>query len=415
MTDVANIAVVGASGKMGRGIALLMLQKLSFSQKGSHPHLKLIDVNEQSFPGLKAYLKTHMTRFSERNILKVREYYADEEEIVSNSDAIDAFVHRALMMVNCSTEISHVSKADWVFEAAFEEIPIKTALLKSISGLTSGWVFSNTSSIPIHLLAEESGLKGHLIGFHFYNPPPVQKLLEIIPSKYTAPELKDLAFKLSMELEKQPVLSADVAGFIGNGHFSREILFACQMAKEESIPFVDQMTRKFLLRPMGIFQLLDYVGLSIATHLLTIMRAHLPDPTFDAPLVTALYEAGIRGGQNADGAQLDGIFRYEKGEPVAVFSLHEKKYVPLQNIDMGPVPLNLDWKRALKEKTPLAPYFEALRKEESSGAKAACRFLTASKAIEEKLVQDRVAASLKDVGIVLKEGFHHLYAPHEVW
>lgn len=415
MTDVAHIAVVGASGKMGRGIALLMLQKLAFSSKDAHPHLKLIDVNDQSFPGLKAYLKTHMTRYAERNILKVREYYKDEEEIISNGDAIDAFVHRALMMVNCSTEISHVSKAEWVFEAAFEEIPIKVELLKNVAAMTSGWVFSNTSSIPIHLLAEKSGLKERLIGFHFYNPPPVQKLLEVIPSKYTSPELKDLAFKLCLELEKQPVLSADVAGFIGNGHFSREILFACHLAQEESIAFVDQMTRKFLLRPMGIFQLLDYVGLSIATHLVEIMRTYLPDSSFDAPLVSALYEAGIRGGQNAEGAQLDGIFRYEKGEPVAVFSLQDKKYVPLPHVEMGQVPLGLDWKRALKEKTPLAPYFEALRKDETKGAKAACRFLTASKAIEEKLVQDHVAASLKDVGIVLKEGFHHLYAPHEVW
>lgn len=415
MTGAANIAVVGASGKMGRGIALLMLQKLSFAPKGSHSHLKLIDLNEQSFPGLKAYLKTHMTRFAERNILKVREYYADDEEIVSNGDAIDAFVHGALMMVNCSTEISHVAKADWVFEAAFEEIPIKAALLKSVAGLTSGWVFSNTSSIPIHLLAEESGLKERLIGFHFYNPPPVQKLLEVIPSKYTSPELKDLAMKLCLELEKQPVLSADVAGFIGNGHFSREILFACQMVQEESIAFVDQMTRRFLLRPMGIFQLLDYVGLSIATHLVEIMRKHLPDPAFDAPLLKALYEAGIRGGQTAEGAQQDGIFQYQNGIPTAVYSLSDRKYVPLQPMEMGQVPLNLDWKRALKEKAPLAPYFEALKKDSSKGAQAACSFLTASKEIEDKLVKDRVAASLKDVGIVLKEGFHHLYAPHEVW
>src|SRR6185295_16568588 len=101
------------------------------------------------------------------------------------------------------------------------------------------FVLSNTSSIPIHLLASESGLKDQLIGFHFYNPPAVQKLVELIPQERAgevADEVADEVLAISQELAKKMnkivVYSRDVAGFIGNGHFSREIALACRFVEE---------------------------------------------------------------------------------------------------------------------------------------------------------------------------------------
>lgn len=396
---------------MGRGIALLIL--LSNALRGTNEpfHLNLIDLNPASFPDLKAYLRSHLLKFAERNIIKVRKLFADDPHVVSNSEAIDAFISRTMDSIDCSTHIGHVEGADFVFEAAFEEIPVKVELLKKAQALSKGWFFTNTSSIPIHLLAEQSGLKERLVGLHFYNPPPVQKLLEIIPSKYTDPQLLEIAFSIAKEMNKVAVQSKDVAGFIGNGHFSREILLAAQLAEKSSIEFVDAVTRDYLLRPMGIFQLLDYVGWDVALNLMKVMRAELPDAQFQSPLLEKYYAAGVRGGQTADGHQKDGVFRYAEGLPKAVFDLATRSYKPFN----APFPpLSLTWKKALKEKTDLSPYFKALQIDPSEGAQMAVQFLKDSKAIEEFLVSTGVAVSLQDVGIVIKEGFHHLYAPHEV-
>lgn len=413
MNAYSSFAVIGASGKMGRGIALLILYANVL--RGTHVpfHLNLIDINRETFSGLKAYLHSHLLKFAERNIAKVRQLFKDNPEIVSNSEAIDAFLHHVMGCINCSTHIGHVEGADLVFEAAFEEVSVKVDLLKKASQLTKGWFFTNTSSIPIHLLAEESGLKERLVGLHFYNPPPVQKLLEIIPSRYTDPRLLDLSMTLSKEMNKIPIQSQDVAGFIGNGHFSREILYAFQ-AKDLSIEEVDFVTREFLLRPMGIFQLLDYVGWDVASNLLKIMSRYLPDPSFQSSHLEQYFVQGIRGGQTADGEQKEGIFKYEGHKPVAVYDLATKTYRPLKIRSMGEVPLGLSWKKALKDKMDLKPFFEVLKTENSEGSRYAMQFLKHSKNIEDLLVSTGVSKSLKDVGVVLKEGFHHLYAPHEV-
>lgn len=399
---------------MGRGIALLLLLANALRELNDPFHLNLIDINRDSFAGLKAYLRTHLLKFAERNIVRVRKLFAHDPEIVSNSEALDAFLNHVMNLVNCSTHIGHIEGSELVFEAAFEEISIKVDLLKRASQISQGLFFTNTSSIPIHLLAKQSGLDGRLIGLHFYNPPPVQKLLEIIPSEFTDPKLTEIAFGIAKEMNKVAVLSKDVAGFIGNGHFSREILFAAHLASETSIEAVDFVTREFLLRPMGIFQLLDYVGWDVAVNLLNVMRQQLPDPSFESSLLASYYAQGIRGGQTAEGHQKDGVFHYEDGRPVSLYDLKTRSYRPLTPLKLGNVPLGLSWKKALKEKTDLAPYFKALQGDASEGAQLAIQFLVASKAIEELLVTTGVAASLADVGTVIKEGFHHLYAPHEV-
>jgi hypothetical protein len=160
--------------------------------------------------------------------------------------------------------------------------------------------------------------------------------------------------------------------------------------------------------------LLDYVGWDVAIHLLKVMQQQLPDPAFQSSFLEAYHSQGVRGGQTADGQQKDGLFHYEEGRPTAIYDLKSRSYRPLMPLQLGSVPLGLSWKRAVKEKTDLSPYFKALESDNSEGAQMAVQFLAASKAIEELLVTTGVAASLNDVGVVIKEGFHHLYAPHEV-
>lgn len=420
-----RVAVVGACGKMGRGIAFLLLQEMALIALNSDPskrssfYLYLIDPFEEGYHDLKVYLEQQLKRFAEKNINAIREVFKRREDLIDNGEMVSTFAAEAMRLVNCSPEISNVKNALVVFEAAFEEIPLKREILRKIHDhAPKAWVLTNTSSIPIGLLAKEGG---NIIGCHFYNPPPVQKLLEIIPCEGGEENLTAFAVKLAKRLKKTVVFSKDVAGFIGNGHFSREIVFACLLVeelskvhpKETAIQIVDHVTRDFLLRPMGIFQLLDYVGIPVAEHILHIISKYVPDPSIQASLIQELIQAGLKGGQTLEGYPKDGIYQYEHGKIQGVYSFERKGYVPLADLAfLGAVPRQLTWKKLQKEELP--KYFEELFASKDQGAQLAVRFLKKSFEIESLLVETGVAASLKDVSTVLKNGFHHAYSPDEV-
>lgn len=364
-----NVSVIGACGKMGRGIALLLLQEMALQPNVSH--LKLIDTNESEYYSLKTYLRQQLKRFAEKNINRLRTLYENDKELVSNAEIISVFVEKGMDLIDCSPLIASVQGSELVFEAVFEKIPLKIEVLKEVHKLApDAYVFTNTSSIPIGYLAEESHLGSALIGYHFYNPPAVQKLLEIIPSLWTDAKLEAFAFELGKRLDKIMVKSADVAGFIGNGHFAQEIAYACRLAKSYPPDMIDRVTRDYCLRPMGIFQLLNYVGIPVAEQILQIMEIDCAIDEF------------------------------------ANFKTSEKESE-----------LNLSWKKIQKNPkllSELPGYFQELAKNPSTEAKLALLFLRKSKEIVEDLVERKVAKSKEDVGLVLKHGFYHLYSPHEV-
>ena len=139
------------------------------------------------------------------------------------------------------------------------------------------WFFTNTSSIPITDLDEAAQLGGKVIGFHFYNPPAIQKLVEVIRAKGTLDEVNEFAMTYAKRLRKVVVPSNDYAGFIGNGHFMRDALYGIQQATNMTSDFggfvqavyaFNKVTQDYLVRPMGIFQLIDHVTYKFHLHLL---------------------------------------------------------------------------------------------------------------------------------------------------
>lgn len=434
MREVKKVAVMGAGGKMGSGIAQLLLSLMAMTELaeigkvGSGAYsLKAIDLNEASLLGLKESLKKHLIRFAEKNINSLRAGYAQNTHLISNAEIIDAFVTGAMTMVDFGSDLKDAKGVSLIFEAVIEDVPEKCALFKKLKEASpEAFFFTNTSSIPIAVLSDLCQLNGKLIGFHFYNPPAVQRLVEIIKPASIDPGLSALAEELASLLNKTVVHSADVAGFIGNGYFIREIQLACDLARslaeKSSVPLalqqVDYLTKAFLLRPMGLFQLLDYVGLDVAKNIFGVMSRYLPDPTLYEPWLEDWLKAGVRGGQQADGSPKDGIFQYANGKPSAVYDLNSKTYIPLTSeLGLGHPPLGYTWKQLHKDpaqKEKIAEYFAALGQEKSLGAMLAKEYLLACKGFADKLVRDKVAKSSEDVSTVLKLGFYHLYGPQEV-
>ncbi|MBW8887609.1 MAG: 3-hydroxyacyl-CoA dehydrogenase family protein [Fibrobacteres bacterium] len=450
-----SVAVIGAGGKMGSGIAWVALKAmadldaLSHGSPGSGEYeLVLIDADRKAFGRLREYLRGQLLKNAEKNISELRAWAKDRAELIENGEIIEAYVDGALAMARWGTEVAEAASARIVFEAVFEDAALKRELYAGLKSRCSPETIflTNTSSIPISQLDESAGLDGRLLGFHFYNPPAIQKLVELIPGKRTRPEAIALGKDLGKAFGKTIVASKDVAGFIGNGHFIRELLFALEkyreLRKEWSEPeawyLLNRTTQDFLVRPMGIVQLMDYVGLDVFQMIAKVMREHLPakgngGSIFADATLDALLAAGIKGGQRGSGEQKDGLLRYERNKPAGVLAdalaSEGNRYVSLTQpgrfakadawlgeppSPASPPAARISWSHLSKDPgkaAKLSAYFGVLKKAPGNGARLAREFLDHSRIVAEDLVRDGVAASLDDVGQVLKLGFFHLYGP----
>ncbi|MBN2615695.1 MAG: 3-hydroxyacyl-CoA dehydrogenase family protein [Bacteroidales bacterium] len=433
-----NVSVLGAAGKMGSGILLLTAiemvdRSLQPENKGKTFVLNAIDVSDEALAGLMDYLKVQVRKIAEKKTVWLRKMYADREDLIENFDIIDEYIFAVIRMVRPVTSMEEAFRSSLVFEAVNENRALKVKLLSRIkeNSQKDVWFFTNTSSVPIHLIDEEAKLEGKVIGFHFYNPPAVQKLVELIKTDNTKPEVEEFARQYAANLKKVVVSSNDVAGFIGNGHFMRDGLHgmkaAAKLAEEKGLPLyeaiymMNKITQDYLVRPMGIFQLMDYVGVDVMQFILNVMNPFVEDEDLHSDLLDQMMEQGVKGGQFSSGAQKDGFLKYEAGKPVAVWDVQGKNYVPFEAFSarcdemLGSMPGSVvAWKATLRMKNKeemLRRFYTDLKTTETLGSELALKYGKCSKKIGEKLVADGVAHNAEDVNTVMLTGFYHAYGP----
>lgn len=430
-------SVIGAAGKMGSGIVLLLAQemaRLSFlaENEGRVFRLNAIDLDPAGLAGLRTYIHTQAVKAAERMTPSLRQLFADRDDLVENGEMIEAFVNRVDSVVWPTTHLTAAAGSKLVFEAIVEKIPVKLAVLRQMNEICDDHTlyFTNTSSVPIQLLDEEAGLGGRLVGVHFYNPPAVQKLVEVIRAPGTTDEAVDVAMALGKRLRKKLIPSADVAGFIGNGHFIRDGLHALaevdrlsvEHGFKQAVWMVNRVSQDWLVRPMGIFQLIDYVGIDVFRFIQNVMDAQL-DEALQHPLVERLAGLGVLGGQLSSGAQKDGFFGYAKGRIASIYDVEAGEYVPITpdgwtgdcDAKLGALPDgHRGWKalaRAGDKLEALQAHFAQVATAQTLGSHLARRYVGRSREIGQGLVDDGVAASPQDVNGVLTSGFFHLYGP----
>ncbi len=433
-----KVAVIGAGGKMGSGIAALMLQEMTRCEAerlgcvGTGEYsLTLVDLNTLAFPILRAFLREQLKRYAEKKINMLRESFARRNDLVSNGEMIDHFVEGALDNVRFERELLSAKDSALVFEAIFEDVAAKTALYNNLkaNACKEQYYFSNTSAIPISILDRLCNLEQRIIGFHFYNPPVQQKLVEIVIPQGVSEELNLAALDLAERLDKVVVQARDVPGFIGNGYLIREIRYACECARylmrehhfsfSQALICINILTQRYLIRPMGIFQLIDYIGLDVIEKITEVMSLYLEDPSLRDPWITQLAQEGVKGGETLTGSQKPGCFQYERKTPTHVYSLQEKSYFPiaelLPSIEewLGPTPIPIpSWKTlstAADNEGWLHNYFKQLAQSDTPGSTLAKALLAESSKIAELLVRTKTAQNMADVDQVLKKGFFHLY------
>ena len=186
---------------------------------------------------------------------------------------------------NFDDDIKNISSCDWIIEVVIERLDIKKQVFQNVEKYrTPGTLItSNTSGIPIHLMDEgrSEDFQKNFCGTHFFNPPRYLKLLEIIPTPKTSPEVIDFLMHYGdLYLGKTTVLCKDTPAFIANrvGVFGIMSLFHLVEKMGLTVEEVDKLTGPVLGRPKSAtFRTCDVVGLDTLVHVANGLAQGLPN------------------------------------------------------------------------------------------------------------------------------------------
>lgn len=188
---------------------------------------------------------------------------------LSSKGVIREDVSTIMSRIHTSLNLGEVVKgADFVIEAVPEKIELKKEIFSKLDELTPPHCIlaTNTSSLPITEIASSTKRKDKVVGMHFFNPPPLMPLVEIIRGEETSDLTLRTTVELGRKFGKQPVVvNKDVPGFIVNRILMRFMSTACwTVAKgKASVIEVDSAVKYKLGFPMGAFELADYSGVDI--------------------------------------------------------------------------------------------------------------------------------------------------------
>ena len=200
-----------------------------------------------------------------------------------------------LQIGNLEDDLDCIQDADWVIEVIIENLKIKQGLMEKIDRIRPEHtiVSTNTSGIPVTSIAEgrSQGFQEHFLGTHFFNPPRYLKLLEVIPTSSTLPEVvEDISHFAEYRLGKGVVICKDTPNFIanrmgfGSGAFSLDYILKNGYTVKE----VDSITGPLIGRPKtATFRLLDLVGIDVWQHVGDNLTKALPEDDPAMPFLTS--------------------------------------------------------------------------------------------------------------------------------
>ena len=194
---------------------------------------------------------------------------------------------------NFTDDMKKISGCDWIIEVVVERLDIKKQVFEQVEQFRKPGtlITSNTSGIPIHLMAEgrSEDFKKHFCGTHFFNPPRYLRLLEIIPTPYTDPEIVSFLMEYGdLYLGKTTVLCKDTPAFIANriGMFSIMAIFGLVDKFGLTIDEVDALTGPILGRPKSAtFRTADVVGIDTLVKVAKGVYDNCPDDEARASFV----------------------------------------------------------------------------------------------------------------------------------
>jgi len=211
-----------------------------------------------------------------------------------------------LAKITYSTSLTDLAEVDLVIEAIPESLELKARVFTELEQVCRPDVIlaSNTSSLSVTEIGVHTGRPGKVVGLHFFNPAPVLKLVEIVRTVVTEPDVVADVEAFARRLGKEPVVIGDRAGFIANallfGYLNHAVsMYESRYATREDL---DAAMRFGCGYPMGPLALLDLIGLDTAYEILETMyrqsrnRLHAP-----APILRQMITAGLLGRKSGRG------------------------------------------------------------------------------------------------------------------
>src|ERR1041385_893266 len=230
---------------------------------------------------------------------------------------------------NFDDDLAKIKDCDLIIEAVVENLDIKRSLYERLEKYRrpGSIVASNTSGIPIHLLAEgrSDDFKQHFLGVHFFNPPRYLHLVEIIRTEWTKPEVSCFIYGfLDQRLGKGVVPAKDRPNFIANriGTFGALYTIKTMLDDGYTIEEVDKMTGPVVGRPKSAtFRTFDLVGLDVFTHVIKNLYDALPEDEerdmFVVPEVLGkMVQQGLLGNKTKAG-----FYKKQKGDTTKIWTL----------------------------------------------------------------------------------------------
>jgi|TARA_B110000914_G_scaffold102036_1_gene89567 3-hydroxybutyryl-CoA dehydrogenase len=276
---IQKVGVIGA-GQMGAGIA----QVCAAIDK----EVILCDIKEEFVQNGISTITSNL----QKSVTKERISQEKMEATLSN--------------VNTTIQSKDLNDCDIIVEAIIENVDIKKKLFMDLGKITKkeAILASNTSSIPIGILAEASGRSENVVGMHFMNPVPVMKLVEVIRAKNTNDETFNTTFKLAKELNKVPVLVNDFPGFVSNRlllPMLNEAIF-CVMEGVAEPEAIDTVMKLGMSHPMGPLRLADFIGLDTCLAIMQVLHKDMNDDKYrPCPLLIEMVDKGKLGNKTGEG------------------------------------------------------------------------------------------------------------------
>jgi 3-hydroxybutyryl-CoA dehydrogenase len=214
--------------------------------------------------------------------------------------------------ISGDTDYAVLAECDLIVEAVPEIMELKQDVMRKIDEAVrpDALIATNTSSLPVMNIAVESRRPNRVLGFHFFNPAPVMKLIELVRTVVTDESVVQTARAFAEEIGKSPVTVGDRAGFIANQLLFPYLNQAVSMVeagyatKED----VDNAMRFGAGLPMGPMALVDLVGIDTMVGIMNAIHAQFEDTRFaPRPILSQLSSAGWRGRKSGRG-----FYRYEE-------------------------------------------------------------------------------------------------------
>ncbi len=309
--------------------------------------------------GVPVILKDIDQRFVDRGVARAEEVTRAQSGLCVTGESsrrrrLDALEVEILGRISPALSYDGFGDVDFVIEAVPERLAVKQAVLGEVDLLTPGHAIlaSNTSSLSITELGLATSRPEQVLGFHFFYPASMMRLIEVIGGELTSAAAMQVAFNFAQTLRKVPIRAAETPGFVVNRILNSAVseIWRVQEDRGLSIAAVDRAVAASRVAPMGPFFLGDLLGLDTVHHVATHLRASYGERFYVhrgmSELVAAgelgaktgrgFYENGearTTGSDELDGLELDGRFALKAF--VESCLLVEEGAATVRDIDLG--------------------------------------------------------------------------------